>query len=246
VRDGEVIIGNRRIRARWIVGADGHNSLVRKWAGLNSGIEFGRRMALRQHFRMTDPPDFVEIHWGPGSQAYLTPISSDQVCVAIISRRTLGSFDSEMQNLPTLCRRLGKATASGSARGGVTVSNQFKNVYRNSIVLIGDASGSVDAITGEGMALGFRQALSLSDALVTGDLSRYARDHRQIAALPHLMRSSMLLLDRNSVLRRRALNAFRADPSLFRRMLSVHVGKLPLSEFGLRPLANFGWRLLVA
>lgn len=55
-----------------------------------------------------------------------------------------------------------------------------------------------------------------------------------------------LLLDKSSFIRRRTLAAFQDKPELFQRMLSVHVGKLPLANFGVGPLAQFGWELVTA
>ena len=46
-----VHLGKHRIRARWIVGADGANSRVRRWAGLDRFRDRLRRYAYRQHFR---------------------------------------------------------------------------------------------------------------------------------------------------------------------------------------------------
>jgi len=191
-------------------------------------------------------PDFVEIHWGEESQGYVTPISSDEVCVAIICKNKISSFPDELQRIPSLTELLRDARPSSDVRGAATVSNRLKRVYRGNIALIGEASGSVDAITGEGLALAFRQALSLADAMAANDLSIYQKAHRKIEALPQFMRRSMLLMDKSTVIRQRTLKALQAEPSLFARMLSVHVGELPPFRFGLSSLANLGWQLLKA
>jgi flavin-dependent dehydrogenase len=48
------------------------------------------------------------------------------------------------------------------------------------VALVGDASGSVDAITGEGLCLLFQQAVALAAALEAGDLALYQAEHRRI------------------------------------------------------------------
>ena len=246
VREGAVLVNGRVVRCKWVIGADGQNSQVRNWAGLSENREFGRRLALRQHFMVAEPPEYVEIHWGEESQAYLTPISSNEICVAVISKRKLGPFESEMGKLPTLAERLRGARGSSAIRGAITVSNRLRHVCRGRTALIGEASGSVDAITGEGLALAFRQALSLARAIVADDLSQYEAEHRRIQVLPHFMRRAMLLMDRSAVIRRRALKALHGKPSLFERMLAVHVGEVPLSKFGAATIADFGWQMLTA
>ena len=50
-----------------------------------------------------------------------------------------------------------------------------------------DASGSVDAITGDGITLAFQQAEALAGALAVDDLSLYESEHRRIAFRPAYM-----------------------------------------------------------
>jgi flavin-dependent dehydrogenase len=191
-------------------------------------------------------PDRVEIHWGESSQAYVTPIATDEVCVAIISKRRPGRFHQELQQLPTIGALLDGARPSSRVRGGLSLSNRLARVTAPGVALVGDASGCVDAITGEGMALSFRQALALGEALAAEDLSRYERVHRAIEELPQFMRATMLLMDRSALLRRRGLRALQARPDIFARMLAVHVGAMARLRFGIGPLAAFGWQLLAA
>lgn len=246
LRPGAVLINGRVVRCRWVVGADGQNSQIRKWAGLSEGRLFEKRMALRQHFLTAEVPEFVEIHWGEGSQAYITPISSDEICVALMSKRKLGTFQEELKKLPRLAVRLRNARPSSAVRGAATLSNCLQRVTGDGVALVGEASGSVDAITGEGLALAFRQALALGEAMAADDLSIYQAAHRRIEAVPQFMRRAMLLMDKSALIRRRALSAFDARPGLFARMLSVHVGEVPPWRFGAGALAEFGWQMLRA
>jgi len=246
IRKGAVLMNERVVRTRWIVGADGQASRVRLWAGLVAGHELERRIALRRHFAVPTAPEMVEIHWGESSQAYITPIADREVCVAIISRRKPRRFEEELRRLPTAAAALRGARPSSRVRGALSLSNRLARVTAPGVALVGDASGCVDAITGEGLALSFRQAVALGDALAAEDLSRYERVHRTLETLPQFMRATMLLMDRSALLRRRALRALQARPDIFARMLAVHVGEVPRARFGIGPLAAFGWELLAA
>lgn len=57
--------------------------------------------------------------------------------------------------------------------GALSVSRTLKSVHRDTIPLMGDASGSVDAITGEGICVALKQARSLASAIHADDLEQY-------------------------------------------------------------------------
>lgn len=241
-----VLVNGRPIRSRWVVGADGQNSRVRDWAGLGASSGSTQRIGLRQHFQIRPWSEYVEIYWGSHGQAYVTPVGHNEVCVALISRRKFASFDDGLSGFPELAARLQGAVITTRARGALSISRKLKQVCRGNVALIGEASGSVDAITGEGLAMAFRQALALGPALAAGDLSTYAAAHSQINSLPEFMSRSMLLMDRSRWLCGRSLRAFARQPQIFGRMLAVHVGELKLRDFGAGGLLNLGWQLLTA
>ncbi|MDQ1473702.1 MAG: hypothetical protein QOJ99_5182, partial [Bryobacterales bacterium] len=151
-----------QIKARWIVGADGSGSRVRRWAGLDRYRHNSRRFAYRQHFSMAPWTDSMEIHWADGCQIYITPTSANEVCAALISRDPhLRLNEALNRHFPALRARFDDTPASSRERGATTSMVRLCNVARGNVALIGDASGSVDAITGEGICLTFRQAAAL-------------------------------------------------------------------------------------
>jgi 2-polyprenyl-6-methoxyphenol hydroxylase-like FAD-dependent oxidoreductase len=127
----------------------------------------------------------------------------------------------------------------------MTVTRKLERVSSKRVVLLGDASGGVDAITGEGLCLAFRQANLLADCLSKGDLQRYRAGHGSLSRHPAMMAELMLLLERHDILRQRAMRAFRNRPSLFAGMLAVHVGAASLLDVAGNGLA-LGWSLLTA
>ena len=240
-----VEIAGRTVRCRWIIGADGFHSRVRQWSGLLPVWSSARRIGLRQHFRVERWTDFVEVYWHNQCQAYVTPVGPNELCIAMIG----GAKEvrvSDLPNLfPALAKRLGRAEPMGTPRGAISMSVKLPAVTRGRIALVGDASGSVDAVTGEGLALTFRQASVLATSLAAGDLGAYEAAHRQIGRMPRLMARLLLLMDGSQGWRRRALHTLATHPRIFNRLLAAHVGAAPPSELSLGIL-DFAFRLLAS
>ena len=245
IGDDGAIAGGKKVRARWIVGADGTCSRVRRWIGLENRRAQRNRFAYRQHYHLRPWTDFTEIHWGDSSQAYITPVGTHEICAVVISKVQNIRAEEALRGFPKLQRRLRDGKPSSPERGAVTSMFELEGVQRGNVALIGDASGSVDAITGEGLALSFRQAALLADALSAGDLGHYQEAHRRLARRPRLMGNLLLMLARQNGIRKRTLRALEGAPELFERILAYHVGEtkpLQLAVAG----ANFGWRFLGA
>jgi flavin-dependent dehydrogenase len=224
-----VVLGKQQIRCRWIIGADGEKSGVRRWAGLDACQFDEKRFGYRRHYHLRPWTEYMELYWGDACQIYVTPVGPELVCVALISRDAHLRLDDALPQFPDLVQRLREASPATTEQGGVSASRKLKAVCRDPIALIGDASGSIDAITGEGLCLAFRQAIALADALEAGSLSGYQAEHRRIVRRPAMMADLMLMLGNRSGLQRRALAALALRPDLFGKLLATHVGTLPLA-----------------
>lgn len=239
-----VTVQGSRIAARWTVGADGQGSRVRKWSGLDQARASAQRFANRRHYRVTPWSDFMQVYWGDHVQAYVTPIGREEISVVLIGEQIADvKFDRGLKELPALSERLHGAELASRERGALTFSKSLKNVQRGNVALVGDASGSVDAITGDGLRLAFRQAFALADAMEAGDLLSYQRQHRALEKRPMTMARLMLFLGRHPALRNRVLNSFAAQPELLAKLLAFHVGEATPAQF-LSAGAALGWRLL--
>lgn len=243
-----IAIDGAAVKYRYLIGADGQSSRVRAWAGLDAGALLTRRFGFRTHYGIAPWSSHVEVHWSSKGQAYVTPVAEDQICVSVMTRSAESTRSEEViRSLPSLRDRLQGAGFLTRERGAITTTRRLKHVTRHNVALVGDASGSADAVTGEGLGLGFRQAIALADSITSGscNLSSYEKWHPTVMRLPQSMAQIMLLLDRWPSLRRRALRVFAQDPGLFQTMLDVHLGEKPLRRFLLEQAPGLGLRLLL-
>jgi menaquinone-9 beta-reductase len=242
---GGVVAGGAVMSARWIIGADGMRSRVRRWSGLEGHTRFDCRFARQRHYRVEPWSDCTELYWSETAQAYVTPVSSREVCVVLVSRAPSVRLEVVWREFPGLAHSLKYQEPSSVERGAVTAMHTLKQVCRGNVALLGDASGSIDAITGEGLCLSFHQAVALADALEAGDLSGYQIAHRRLARRPRMMGRLMLGLDGRPALRRRAIRALASHPGLFARLVAMHVGETSSAHFA-KTGALLGWHLLAA
>jgi flavin-dependent dehydrogenase len=232
------------IPARWIVGADGSGSRVRLWSGLNAAARQSKRFATRRHYGVRPWSDQVEIYWGRHAQAYVTPIAREEVCIVVTAAAAQDcAFASLLQDCPQLEQRLAGAELSSRERGAITQMHALRSVRSRNVALVGDASGGVDAITGEGLRLAFRQSIALAEAMERGNLSSYEQAHRQQARKPSLMGDLLLTMARNNKLRTRTIHTLAKRPQLFSRLLAVHTGQSILGDW-LSTGAQLGWQFL--
>jgi flavin-dependent dehydrogenase len=185
------------------------------------------------------------VHWCKLAQLYVTPISDSEVSVVVLSRNPQLRIREALTHFPQVASRLANAAATSSERGAVTGNSFVRKVHAGNVALIGDASGTVDAITGEGLSLAFQQAEHLAEAIANRNLESYELAHRRLRRRPALMARLLLLLENQPRLQERVVNVLAAEPDIFQRMLSAHVGHIsPLSLA--TASARFGLLLLAA
>ena len=241
-----VVVDGSLIRSRWVIGADGSNSQIRRCSGLDQVTGYARRFGFRKHYYVRPWAERVEVHWGACGQIYVTPVSPDEICVVCLSRDRHQRIDHALAEFPVLRDRLAGARSDGE-RGAVSVSRRLRHVARGRVALIGDASGSVDAITGEGLSLAFQQAEALSVALETGDLRIYETEHRRAFRRPALMARLMLSMDRFPLIRHRALHALAAKPAIFSNLVAAHVAaERPTAELVTGAIIPLGLHMVAA
>lgn len=230
----------------WLIGADGQNSQIRKWTGLEPKIAQSKRFGFCMHFNREPWSDVAEVHWAHGSQIFITPLRGHEVGVAVISRDPQFRFDEARKHFPFLAEELRDVEPTTRESGDTTCLRILPAVTSGRVALIGDASGTVDAVTGHGLSLSFQQAISLAESMEEGNLASYESAHKQIGSIGIAMTRLMMLMNGSDWIRRRTLRLFQLSPSLFARMLSIHTGVVPLSSVSMAEIADFSWKFLRA
>jgi flavin-dependent dehydrogenase len=162
------------IRARYLIGADGLHSTVRSLLGVERPPSNARRYGLRQHFRVEPWSELVEVHWTPRVEAYVTPVADDIVGIALLGPRGV-DYASSLAAIPALASRVGGAATASTLRGAGPFHQRTRRRRVGRVLLAGDSSGYVDAITGEGIRVGLAQAQAAIDCIEADDLAGYER-----------------------------------------------------------------------
>lgn len=171
--------------ARWLIAADGLHSPTRRRLGLEVPDQAPARWGLRRHFRVPPWTDLVEVHWSSHGEAYVTPVGPDQVGVAVLSRQRCG-YAQHLAHFPDLVSLL-EAPAASEVRGAGPLRQRVRAPRAGRVLLVGDAAGYVDALTGEGISLALAGARAAVDCLHAGAPQTYP------AALARLTRRHRLL-----------------------------------------------------
>jgi flavin-dependent dehydrogenase len=228
-----------------VVGADGRLSAVRRWAGLQERPPRRKRFGVRRHFEVEPWTDLVEVHWADGAEAYVTPVGPRTVGVALLWSGERTRFDPLIARFPRLREQLEGASAVSDDRGAGPLEQRVKGVVRGRVALVGDAAGYLDAISGEGLGLGLRQAEAMVSAFVNDDLGSYPGAHRGVTRHPVRMTRLLLLLSDHPRLRRRVLRRLAADPDLMTRFLALKTAPGEPRATGRDGLVRLAWASVV-
>lgn len=215
--------GTSELTAELLVAADGLRSGVRRRLGYELPARRTPRFGLQRHYRTAPWTDWVEVHWHDDAEAYVTPLGPEEVGVALLSHGAPGAYADLLRLFPRLERALSGRPA-GRVRGAGPFEQRVRGVLAPGVALVGDASGYLDAVSGEGLALGFRCAMALIERFAAGQLWRYPEDHSALGATYNGMTALMLEIARRPWLRRWAIRFLAARPALFSDLLGVASG----------------------
>jgi menaquinone-9 beta-reductase len=171
-------VAGQEYRAPLVVAADGAQSIIRKQLGLNDGVK-RERFGVRAHFRLANARaqvPWVEVFIGNKIEIYATPLPNREISVALLAEvgtlrgNTGAEFLSLCRSFPALAERLEGAEHITRPMGATPISGNTRHGSTPGAVLLGDAAGYADPVTGTGMT----QALITAE-LLTKHLARRKR-----------------------------------------------------------------------
>jgi flavin-dependent dehydrogenase len=202
------------IRAKWLIAADGLHSAVRRAVGINAVPGNPRRYGVRWHYRVPAWSEFIEVHWSRWGEAYVTPVEPDLVGVAILSRER-----PELAWFPRLAHHL-RGANPGRARGAGPMRQVVSRRVAGRVLLVGDAAGYEDALTGEGVSLAVKQAAAAVGAIADNMPASYESDWHRITRDYRLLTRGLVLTTVPTAARRAIVPACTLLPGVFEQ--AVH------------------------
>ena len=215
--DGVELAG---ISASHLLACDGLHSAVARMLDLAlSAPRRRRRYGLRRHFRIAPWTDTVEVHYGHHAEVYVTPIAPDEVGIAVLGPQHT-SFEAALADIPSLAARLDGAAPASEVRGAGPFRQRTRARTSGRVLLVGDASGYVDAITGEGLRVGFAQAAAAVGCVSRGAVGDYESEWDAVTR-DFRVTTSALVRFATSPLRRGIVPLATALPKTFGRVVDT-------------------------
>ncbi|MFG1905129.1 NAD(P)/FAD-dependent oxidoreductase [Kribbella sp. NPDC048928] len=207
------------ITARYLAAADGLHSPIRRQLDLCAEGSGEVRRGLRQHFSVSPWTDLVEVYWSQLGEAYVTPVADDLVGVAILTSAR-GTFDSHLDAFPLLKRRLRGAPAASAVLGAGPLRQRVRARVSGRVLLVGDAAGYVDALTGEGIAVALRTSAELVDCLRADRPQDYETAYRRVSWECRLLTASLLWARNRQVIAPLIVPAAARLPGVYRTIVN--------------------------
>ena len=211
-------------KARYLFAADGLYSPIRKKLGLEAPSKKKPRLGLRRHYAIQPWSDFVEVYWSEHAEAYVTPVSDQLVGVAILYFKDTApphqdKYTHLLNLFPNLKEKLSEPCTS--LRGSGPFERRSLSPVKHRVLLIGDAAGYLDPLTGEGIRMGLDSAQAAIRCILHQQPHRYHKEWHKVTRRYWLMTDGLLRIRNIPTLRRWMVPLLKRSPWLFGHIVSA-------------------------
>lgn len=221
------VLVNGELLGHWLIGADGLHSSIRRRLGVGRLPRMPRRLGLRRHYAVRPWSDRVEVYFGEHAEAYVTPVAECLVGVALLfgaqgrEESSAARFDRLLAGFPLLRARLGDSRAVSTLRGAGPFEQRVARRVVGRVLLVGDAAGYVDPLTGDGVGLGVRTAQAAIRCVLANDPLVYELDWERLTRRSFALTTTLLAIVRRRQLHGSFLRAARSCPVAFDAALGL-------------------------
>ncbi len=150
--------GDETWDARVVVGADGVETMVGRWAGLDTRVAARDMESCAQYLvsNIEFDPDAIYLHFGPsvapGGYAWIFPkgLGIANVGVGVVALRSDGRNARQYLD-DYVARHFPGATVTGLTVGGVISAATLKRIVTDGVMLAGDAAHMINPLSGGGI-----------------------------------------------------------------------------------------------
>lgn len=213
---------------RFVVGADGRHSIFHR--RLKARLPARRRVGLSAHVgRLAGVRDRVEVFFHPDGEIYIAPTGGGEALVAALFHQEGFRRDGIahlLNAIPELRDRAAHVEWTTPVLAAAPLGLRLTTIVDEGLLLIGDAAGAPDPITGDGIALALASVRPAADAIISGDLASYQRTRLAMGRTADRLGTVLLAVSRAEGNTARALLR---RPSLVPTLLDVALGRRPMN-----------------
>lgn len=212
---------------RMVVGADGKRSTFHR--RLPAYPSMPRRVGLSTHVGgLEGLGDRVEVFFHPDGELYVASTGGGEALVSALFYQSTFRRDGIeylLNAIPELRARAAHIEQTTPVLACAPLGLRVPRIVGEGLLLIGDAAGAPDPITGDGMAMALVSAAPAARAIVTGDVRAYERVRLEMGRTAERLGRLLLRIPRTGsrtarlLLRRRALAPTLLDVAVGRRAL---------------------------
>ena len=212
---------------RFIVGADGRHSRFHR--RLEARRPRHTRVGLSAHvIGLEGVTDRVEVFFHREGELYVAPTGGDETLVAALfhqARFRRDGITHLLNTIPGVRDRARRVEFTTPVLAASPLGLRVSRLIDRDLLLIGDAAGAPDPITGDGIAMAMASVEPAAAAIVSGDLASYERVRLTMGRNADRLGRLLLAVSRAEG---RAAHVLLRKQSLVTTLLDVALGRRPM------------------